>query len=233
MSGRFWFSLPGAPFGNSRRFRPQNDAVEFFAGASGAGGGRFEDPELRDIAAAAEPLLVTLLKHGLEPGATVCDVGAGTGLLVGGLAAAVRPDGTVEAVELSPVFTAHLTRRAKAEGLNNVRASQCTERELGLGPGTVDLALCVDVYHHFEYPRTFCKSIRRALRPGGRFVVVDFHRDPAKMVAPSHRGSWVLEHVRADKATFIAEIEQAGFKLIAEPAVPELRENYVLVFEPV
>ena len=37
------------------------------------------------------------------------------------------------------------------------------------------------------------------------------------LAAPT--GQWVYDHVRAGKAVFVAEIEAAGFELIAEPEV--------------
>jgi hypothetical protein len=43
---------------------------------------------------------------------------------------------------------------------------------------------------------------------------------------------WVMEHLRADQATFRAEIESCGFKLDREPVVAGLDENYVMIFSP-
>ena len=73
------------------------------------------------------------------------------------------------------------------------------------------------------------RSVRQALRPKGRLVLCDFYRDPAKMVF--HNASWALEHIRADKAVFVAEVCEAGFVVVDEPDVSELKENYVVVFE--
>ena len=90
------------------------------------------------------------------------------------------------------------------------------------------MLLC-DVYHHLEQPVTFCKSLHSALRNGGRLVIIDFHRDDARIW--SKPAGWVAQHVRADQKTFQAEIESAGFKLVSEPSVPGLTENYVMIFE--
>jgi predicted methyltransferase len=68
------------------------------------------------------------------------------------------------------------------------------------------------------------RSIRFALRPNGRFIVVDFER------IPGQSREWVLGHVRADKKTVRKEIEQAGFVFDGEPSISELTENYVLRF---
>ena len=55
----------------------------------------------------------------------------------------------------------------------------------------------IDVYHHLEFPRTVCRAVRRALGPDGRFCVIDFHRDPARI--QSHPAEWVMGHLRADQ----------------------------------
>lgn len=66
-------------------------------------------------------------------------------------------------------------------------------------------------------------SIHRALKPGGRLVVVDFRREPGRSSV------WVLEHVRLGKDEAIREIEAAGFRLIEDRDF--LRENYFVKFE--
>src|SRR5206468_208164 len=67
-------------------------------------------------------------------------------------------------------------------------------------------------------------SLRKALKPGGRLVVVDFDRVKGKST------EFVLKHVRADRATFAAEIRAAGFlpDPVANP--PGLTENFFLRF---
>ena len=95
----------------------------------------------------------------------------------------------------------------------------------------VDLALMCDVYHHLEYPRTACRAIRSRLHPErGRLVVIDFYRDPQKVT--SHPPEWVMGHLRAGQEVFREEILSSGFVLVAEPLIPGLEENYVMIFRP-
>jgi predicted methyltransferase len=86
----------------------------------------------------------------------------------------------------------------------------------------VDVAFVCDTYHHFEDPKAMLASIRRALRPGGTLVVVDFERIPG--TSPD----WILKHVRAGKEDFRREIEASGFRFGEE--VKLMRENYFLRF---
>lgn len=46
----------------------------------------------------------------------------------------------------------------------------------------------------------------------------------------SHPPEWVLSHVRAGQDVFNEEIEEAGFVLEREVTLPNLRENYFLIF---
>jgi predicted methyltransferase len=181
---------------------------------------RFEG-ESREIARAAGAIAACC---GIVPGAEIADVGAGTGLFEPIFAAAAGPSGRVFAVELADAFVAHLAQRAAVEGRQNVEIVHCTERSVELLARSVDLVFVCDTYHHFEYPQSTLASIRRALRPGGLLVVVDFERIEGVSSA------WLLGHVRAGKATFRAEIEAAGFDFVDEPDVPGLQENYLLRF---
>eukprot|EP00039_Didymoeca_costata_P027214 m.17807 g.17807 ORF g.17807 m.17807 type:complete len:291 (+) comp6116_c0_seq2:73-945(+) len=205
-----------------------DEAVDVFAGGEAGGGGRFENPETRDIAGALLQIAVMLIKQGLRMDDTIIDVGAGTGLTLGTLSKSVG-SGNVVAIDISQVFVDYMQRRVKKEGLTNVTVKQCSDKDCNVSPGTAKFAFICDVYHHFEYPITFMRSLHSALQPGGKVVVIDFHKDPEKMV--HHSKAWAIEHLRAGQDVFRKEIESAGFKLVAEPVIPELLENYVMVFE--
>ena len=101
---------------------------------------------------------------------------------------------------------------------------QRAKNSVALPPRSIDAAFVCDTYHHFEYPRSTMASIHTAMRSGGRLVVVDFER------IPGVSRDWILGHVRADKATFRAEIEQSGFVFEDEVTIDGLEENYVLRF---
>eukprot|EP00038_Savillea_parva_P007555 m.170960 g.170960 ORF g.170960 m.170960 type:complete len:258 (-) comp13313_c0_seq1:78-851(-) len=208
----------------------KEDIIVTHAGEKGSGGGRFENPETRDIAQARMDLM-----HAIEAivpleGKIVADIGAGTGLFLDVLHRAVGPTGGVVAVELSSAFCEHLKERAATLPKDGASVSvvHCTDRQTNLAPNSTDLAMIVDVYHHFEYPKTFMRSLWEAMKPGGTVVIVDFIRDDN--VHKSHPPGWILAHVRGDQATFRAEVEEAGFTYVKDASVPRLTENYVMVF---
>jgi len=195
---------------------------------------RFLDPnmDVAQIKAVFEGESREIFKHrkaliqlvGLKQGDSIADVGAGTGLFTWPFARAVGARGRVYAVELAPRFIERLEKLTKSRGLSQIRVIRCTERDTKLPAASIDVAFVCDTYHHFEFPKETIGSIRRALRPGGRLIVVDFERIPGKS------REWLLGHVRANKETFRAEIESFGFEFVREPNVP-LEENYVLIFQ--
>ena len=161
---------------------------------------------------------------GVRAGMTVADIGAGTGLFTWLFAGEVGPGGKVYAEDIAPEFVQALRELAREKGLGNVDVILGTARDTRLPAASVDLAFLSDAYHHFEYPESMLASIRRALRPGGTLVVIDFEK------VPGESSAWILGHVRAPKDTVVREIQAEGFRLLEDRKF--LRENYFLKFRP-
>lgn len=161
---------------------------------------------------------------GLHQGMAVADVGAGTGLFTMMFARDVGEEGKVYAVDISQRLVDHVRDRVAQSGLRQVQPVLCTDRSIELATASVDTVFVCDTYHHFEYPQATLRSIHEALRPDGTLVVVDFER------IPGVSREWLLDHVRAGKEVFTAEIEAAGFRKSEEVAIEGLRENYFLRF---
>jgi predicted methyltransferase len=181
---------------------------------------RFEG-ESREVFAARFAVLDAL---GLEPGARIADLGAGTGLYTKLFAERVGPAGEVYAIDIAQPFLDFIDERAAADGLTNVTTVLGADRSTNLPDSSVDVVFTSDVYHHFEYPLTMNADIARSLASGGEYIVVDFERIPGESSA------FTLEHVRADKQTVIAEIAASGFELVEEVAVEGFAETYFLRF---
>lgn len=159
---------------------------------------------------------------GLQPGMDIADVGAGTGLFTMLFAERVGAEGRVYAVDISKPFLNGIRQRAAQADLENIRPVLNQQRSVSLPAQSVDLVFIADTYHHFEYPEQMLASIRSALRPGGRLVIIDFRR------MPGFSSDWVMSHVRAGRSQVLAEVEAGGFELIDEPLA--LQGNYVLHF---
>jgi SAM-dependent methyltransferase len=116
----------------------------------------------------------------LARGMTVADIGAGSGYLSRRMAAAVAP-GAVYAVDVQPEMVAVLKNLALQPGMTNIVPRLATASDVGLDTGSVDLAIMVDVYHELEFPREVMQSVVRALKPGGRVVLVEYRGEDAQI----------------------------------------------------
>jgi predicted O-methyltransferase YrrM len=154
----------------------------------------------------------------LSPGMTVADIGAGTGYFEPHLSKAVGPKGSVLAVDIEADMVRYLRERAVKEKLTNVTALQAQPGGTGLADGSVDRILIVDTWHHIPERAGYVQQLKKALKPGGMVIVVDFTLEAKKGPPPAHR--LAPEEV-------IAELEAAGF---AGKAIDEsLPEQYIVV----
>ena len=151
----------------------------------------------------------------LKPGMAVADVGAGTGLFTRLFADKVGPSGKVYAVDIAQPFLDHIAADAKKRGQSQVVTVLGSQDATNLPAESVNLVFLSDVYHHLEKPEKTLASIRRALKPGGRLVVIEFDRVEGRSSA------FVLKHVRASQAVFRKEIEDAGFTADPDPQSAE------------
>lgn len=177
--------------------------------------------ESREVYAARNEVLAAV---DIQEGDAVADLGCGTGLYLEPFANAVGDAGKLYAVDISPKFVYHVRERAREAGLDQVEMVLSNERSAELPTGSVDKLFLCDVYHHFEYHEDMLRSIRRAIRPGGQFIVIDFERTPGVT------REWLLGHVRAGKDVVRGEIEAAGFELLEEVEIGGFEENYFLRF---
>lgn len=160
----------------------------------------------------------------IRAGMAVADVGAGTGLFTRMFAPLVGDKGQVFAVDISQEFVDHIKQTARKEKLKNIQGVVCKSESVGLPESSVDLVFICDTYHHFEFPQKTMQSIHKALKPGGRVVLVDYQRIAGKST------DWVMSHVRAGQEVVEKEITECGFKRVAE-VKDLLEENYLVIFE--
>jgi ubiquinone/menaquinone biosynthesis C-methylase UbiE len=124
----------------------------------------------------------------LRPGEVVADIGAGTGYFSRRLAQTVGPSGRVLAEDVQPEMLALLKNLSVRLGLTNITPVLGKVTDPQLPAASVDLALLVDVYHEFDYPYEMMQGICRALKPGGRAVLVEYRgEDPAVPIKPLHK----------------------------------------------
>ena len=126
----------------------------------------------------------------LKPGMNVCDMGCGNGYHTLPMAKAVAPDGKAYAVDIQPEMLKMLQERADKEAVKNIVSVQGTETDPKLPEHSCDLILLVDVYHEFSDPVSMLAGMKKALKPGGQIVLVEFRaEDDSVPIKPEHKMS--------------------------------------------
>ena len=181
---------------------------------------RFEI-ESREVFAKRKEILDAIK---LKPTDVVADIGAGTGLFTRLFASNLGPEGRVIAVDIAQKFLDHIEVTCREQNLRNVEALLCTDDSTELPPESVDVAFICDTYHHFEFPQKTMTSLLKAMKPGGRVILIDFKR------IEGESSDWTMDHVRAGQEVFEAEVLESGFRK-ADEIKDLLKENYMVVFE--
>ena len=116
-------------------------------------------------------------------------LGAGTGYFSFRMARQV-PEGKVYAVDIQPEMLDAIAFLKEEKNITNVETVLGKEDQPNLPPESIDLALMVDAYHEFAYPREMMEGIVKALKPGGRVVLLEYRKEnPMIMIKPLHKMS--------------------------------------------
>lgn len=119
-----------------------------------------------------------MLHHAaLKPSERVLDVGCGTGVLTRLAAEAVGPSGQVVGIDPSPRMIG-VARVNAAKTNSRAEFKLAVIESLPFKDGSFDVVLSSCMLHHLpaELKHAGLREVRRMLRPGGRFVAVDFDR---------------------------------------------------------
>ena len=149
-----------------------------------------------------------LASLGVKRGMTVCDMGCGNGFFSLQLAKMVGEPGAVLAVDIQPEMLVLLRKRMHEAGVENVTPILGSLHNPRLPPNSIDLALMVDVYHEFSHPEHMLRALRRALKPDGRIVLLEYREeDPDVPIKPLHKMS---------RKQVLKELNANGFRLVGE-----------------
>jgi ubiquinone/menaquinone biosynthesis C-methylase UbiE len=136
----------------------------------------------------------------LKTGNVVIDFGSGAGYFALKLSDTVGDGGRVLAVDLRRLSLLFLRIRAVLGGKHNIQTIVGSVDDPHLPAGTADAVLIVNTYHELTVPEEILARLWRAVRPGGRLVVVD-----RKASSGEHQVS---------PGTADAEVRKAGFSVV-------------------
>ncbi len=156
----------------------------------------------------------------LQPTDVVADIGAGTGYFTFRISPLVS-QGQVLAVDVQPEMLELIDFVTTQEQITNIETILAEVDHPHLPNATVDLAVLVDVYHEFEYPKEMMEGIWQGLKPNGRVILVEYRKEnPWLMIKGLHKMS--EKQVRR-------ELEAAGF--VWQDTQEILPQQHVMVFE--
>jgi predicted methyltransferase len=152
-----------------------------------------------------------LRELGAVPGAHIADLGAGSGFFTTRIAKAVGPGGRVYAIDVNPISLREL-KEALGTDATNVDVIRGDENDPHLPEGRLDGLLVVNAYHEFAEYRAILEHVRKALKPNGRFVIVEpipRRADDTSRQAQTKRHSIAMSFVEED-------LKEAGFAIVTK-----------------
>lgn len=145
---------------------------------------------------------------------SIADIGAGTGYFSKRFA---RHAGVVFAVDVD----AKLLEQAAQGAPGNLKTVLAAPDDPRLPAKSVDTIFFCDVLHHIDKREVYYPKLERALKPGGRIVVIDFQKRESPVGPPLS--------MRLSKEDVEGEFSRAGFRKTKEIAL--LPYQYFLIFE--
>jgi ubiquinone/menaquinone biosynthesis C-methylase UbiE len=149
---------------------------------------------------------------GISEGSQIADVGAGSGFFTGRIAKKVGPAGRVYAVDIDEKNAIpRLQDLVKKESLTNVDVIHSEPGDPKLPEGKLDAVLMVIAYHEIQPYQEMLSHVKAALKPGGRFVIVEMMPRKTRL---RPRGDQTKNHVIAPEIAE-AEFRAAGFEIVS------------------
>lgn len=151
---------------------------------------------------------------GLKPTDTVADIGAGTGYFARRFALHA---GKVYAVDIDEKLL-EIARDHAPPNLETILAAPDDPR---LPSAQVDTIFFCDVLHHIDNRPAYYAKLAKALKQGGRIVVIDFYKKELPVGPPPE--------MKLSAEEIVAEFQKAGFALAKQLDI--LPYQYYLFFE--
>ena len=118
------------------------------------------------------------IRHGIDPGMLVLEVGPGNGRYTLEIARRVGDTGKVITVDIEPKMIERVTQRARAEGITNLDAKVANVYDLPFDDGTFDAICMIAVISEIPEPERAMREFYRVLSPSGTLAFSELLSDP-------------------------------------------------------
>ena len=151
-----------------------------------------------------------------KPGQKVLDVGSGTGTLAIMLGEAVAPGGEVVGIDASTEMIDVAQSKAKKQK-SSARFQPAAIESLPFEKDSFDLVTSSLMLHHLpeDVQVKGLAEVRRVLRPGGRFAVVDFSSDSGTFLGHL-MAMFGHKHGHSTASSHASKLRSAGFTQVEE-----------------
>ena len=164
---------------------------------------------------------------GIRPGERVADIGCGGGYFTWQFSKMVGEEGLVYATEINEGALSYLKEFVKKNRISNIKPIITKMNDTGLEEGSVDTIYMCSAYHavyitDIEFVKdAFIASIHKALRRGGRLIIVD--NAVTEPGVPPYYGPGIRPEL------IIAQLSHYGFHLADR--WQEVPQRFALIFE--
>jgi ubiquinone/menaquinone biosynthesis C-methylase UbiE len=125
-----------------------------------------------------QPPEETAVRHAIQPGMTVLDIGPGNGTYTIAAARRAGPQGKVIAIDIEPKMIERVKKRAAAEGITNIEARLASVYDLPFEDGTFDVITMIAVLGEIPQPQRALAECYRVIKPGGILADSELLVDP-------------------------------------------------------
>ncbi len=164
---------------------------------------------------------------GVTPGMDVIDLCSGDGWFTLQIGKVARH---VVAIDIDPNLLEVARHRLRESGVTNCDFVAGDAYEITrLVPGPVDFVYMANAFHGVPDRPRLSRSVRAALKPGGKFAIVNWHRRPREETVILGEPHGPKTELRLSPDQTIEAVESSGLKLARLIDVPPY--HYGAVFE--
>ena len=163
----------------------------------------------------------------IQPGATVLDVGCGTGSLTLRAQAAAGNQGTVYGIDAAPEMI-EVARQKAAQQKRDVQFQVGVIEALQFPDTTFDVVLSSLMFHHLpdDLKRLSLAEIYRVLKPGGRLLIVDM-QGPTHFTQRLSLAAIIHSRAKTGIQQLTPLLTEAGYVGIETGNMPMMQVGYI------